>query len=181
MIKITEEMLNRAKEEAEKRNSHIVHHFDSNVMSKIDRDIMGFLGEFAFCTYLNIDWKSNIRKSYDTIDSYDVRSKGKLIDVKTASIPDPYFRKLVNKTIRTGEPFSKRLINEEQVKLLHKYDFVFWGIFRRDDFSCWYPLGYLPTKYILLNYEVVQDMGSAGKLPYPAIAIDNCDLKIYPR
>jgi hypothetical protein len=178
-IQITDKMQERARWEARKRNKYIKHHFESETMTHVDRDIMGFLGEFAFCTMLGIDWELNIRDSYEKIDQFDVVSRGKKIDVKTSAIPNPYFRKLVNEKIGYEEPFSKRLINENQVPLLEKYDFVFWGIFKRDDFSQWYPLGYLPTNVIIENYEVVRDMGRAGRLPYPAIAIDQKDLLKY--
>lgn len=178
-VQITKEMLVRAEEEAKKRDKHIHHHFDSDVISKEERDVMGFLGEFAFCSFLGLDWESNIRKSYDTIDSFDVYVNHKRIDVKTNSIPSYYFRKILNGKLGSLEPYSRGLINENQVKLLSKYDYVFFGIFQREDWSYWYPLGYLPTKNILLNYEVIKKFGNST-LPYPAIAIPHQDLRKYP-
>jgi hypothetical protein len=70
-IEITDEMKKQASIEAKRRDSHIKHHFEVNHLSHKERDVLGFVGEFACCELFNIDWRQNIRENYLTIGNYD--------------------------------------------------------------------------------------------------------------
>lgn len=50
-IQITDEMRQVALREAKRRNPHIRHHFDPGYMTGTERDIIGFVGEFACKTF----------------------------------------------------------------------------------------------------------------------------------
>ena len=47
--------------------AHIKHHSEVGHLSYEERDVLGFLGEFACCELLGINWKDNIRENYLTI------------------------------------------------------------------------------------------------------------------
>lgn len=131
-IKITDEMRNQAKIESARRNAFIKHHFEVEHLTYQERDEIGFLGEFACCVGLGIDWKSNIRDNYYTIDDFDFNINNKKIDLKTETVPLNYANKIINKTISDNELYGRRLINKGQFSLLTKYDIVIFGLFIRD-------------------------------------------------
>lgn len=174
-VPITREMIERASIEAEKREPHIKHHFNVEHLSGDLRNEIGFLGEFACCELLGIDWRSNIRKDYLTIDNGDIRVGNYLIDVKTETIPQPYFDQVINRRVDDDYYYGRRLIVEGQVGLLSKYDIVVFGGFVRDNYKKWYALGYIDTKKAL-NYKVVENAPFGVKYPEPAIPIKTSDL-----
>ena len=176
-VSVTSEMKEQAKNEASKRNPHINHHFDVNHLTGEERDIIGFLGEFACCSLLNIDWKTNIRENYLTIDSFDLIVDGKKADVKTETIPDKYLKLIVEKKINDDGVFGRRLINQGQVILLPKYDIVIFGAFERGNYDFWYALGYLESKYIQENYKITKQRPDGGSYPFSALAIKSSELK----
>ncbi|GAB3508987.1 hypothetical protein [Emticicia fontis] len=141
-ILITEEMKTQAAIEAKRRDSFIQHHFEVNHLTYDQRDEIGFLGEFACCNALGIDWKANIRENYFTIDDYDFIVKGNRIDVKTETLPLNFAQKIISRQITDNELYGRRLINKGQLSLLTKYDLVIFGLFIREDLNYWYPLGY---------------------------------------
>ena len=55
---ITPEMRLQASIESKKRDMHIKHHFEVAHLTHEERDEVGFLGEFACCTLLNINWQN---------------------------------------------------------------------------------------------------------------------------
>lgn len=176
-IDITEKMEIAANNEAKKRNPYIKHHFEVQHLTGKERDIIGFLGEFAACNLLGIDWENNIRDNYFTIDNGDgVIGKG-IFDVKTETIPNPYFTNLLNKNIQDNGVFGRRLIHQGQAPLLLKYDIVIFGAFLRGDYSKWFPIGYLETDFILKNYKVTSQRPDGGKYPFAALPIKTSDLK----
>ena len=176
-VKITDEMKAHAKIEAGKRDPHIHHHFDVNHLTGEERDIIGFLGEFALCELLGIDWKGNIREDYLTIDNFDISHKNKLIDVKTETIPEAYISSIISHTIIDDDLYGRRLIHSGQVSLLSKYDIVLFGAFKRGDYSEWHPLGYLESSYILKNYSVTNKRPDGGFYPFSALPIKTSELK----
>lgn len=170
-------MRERAKIESSKRDSFISHHFEVNHLSYQERDQLGFIGEFACCTALNIDWQSNIRENYNTIDDYDFLVRGKKIDLKTETIPLRYASKILNKTISDDEAYGRRLIYSGQFNLLSKYDIVLFGMFIREDIDCWYPIGYIETSIIINNYPATSNRPYGGKYPFPGSPIPTSILK----
>lgn len=176
-IKVTDEMLVRAMKEAKRRNPHIVHHFEVEHLTPEDRDVLGFLGEFCACELLGIDWITNIRVDYETIDSQDGVINGLKFDVKTETIPDPYFTPVIDKTIKNDEMYGRRLITKGQVGLLHKYDIVIFGAFKRHDYTKWYPIGFLETSTILQNYSPTTQRPDGGFYPVAGMPIKTSDLK----
>ncbi len=175
-VEITDEMVNRAEREAVKREPNITHHFDVEHMSDDQRNEVGFLGEFACCELFGIDWQSNIRDNYLTIDNGDIRLGKYLIDVKTETIPQPYFDKVFNRRIDDDKPYGRRLITKNQVSLLDKYDLVVFGAFVRGHYRKWYALGYMRVRDILQNYHVTEKSPFGTTYPEPAIAVRNSEI-----
>src|SRR5690625_4127769 len=155
-IVVTDEMKRVAKTEAHRRNPYITHHFEVKHFSKEERNVVGFLGEFAACQLFGIDWRRNIRDDYVTIDTGDLTIGNVIIDVKTETVPESVLQKIVTRRIDDDKMYGRRLINENQVALLDKYDYVLFGGFIRDDLTYWYPFGYVSTDYVLQNYEVTK-------------------------
>ena len=177
-VVITEKMKQRAKEESIRRDGHIKHHFDVNHLSKEERDIIGFLGEFACCDFFGMAWEDNIRDNYLTIDSGDMQYNNLICDVKTETLPRKVLEKVYNRKIDDDEVWGRRLINKKQVSLLNRYHIViFGGIVRGEQIEKWYPFGYLETKYILQNYEVTKVRPDGGEYPFEAIPVKTSDLK----
>lgn len=174
-VEITDKMVHRAEMEAARREPHISHHFDVKHMSENQRNEIGFLGEFACCELLGIDWESNIRDNYLTIDNGDIRFGKYLIDVKTETIPQPHFDKVFNRKVDDDKPYGRRLITEKQVPLLEKYDLVIFGAFVRERYNKWYALGYVHVKD-LQKYRVTNKAPFGSIYPEPAIAIRNSEL-----
>jgi hypothetical protein len=85
-INITDEMIQVAEREAMKRDKYIRHHFDVKHMNRKERDIVGFLGEFAASELLGNDWKKMIRKSYETIDNGDGTLHNLIYDLNFRSL-----------------------------------------------------------------------------------------------
>ncbi|WP_202109162.1 hypothetical protein [Succinivibrio dextrinosolvens] len=175
-IKITDEMREYAHRESEKRESHIHHHFRVSHLSNDGTNFIGFLGEFACCEMLGIDWKLNIRENYEKIDSGDIKIGKYVIDVKTETIPQPYFDMVINNKIDDDEKYGRRLIFEKQFSLLSKYDYVLFGGFVRDYYSTWYPLGYISTDYILQHYQPTKKTPFGGEYPSPAAPVKTSEL-----
>jgi len=176
-IAITDEMKKVSLVEAKKRDAHIQHHFEVNHASSTERDQIGFLGEFACCSLLNIDWKSNIRENYLTIDSYDLIINNNKIDVKTETVPINYAKKIIMRNIHDNELYGRRLINKGQFSLLSKYDLVIFGLFIRNQLDYWYPLGFLETNVIVNNYPPTLKRPDGGNYPFPGSPIPNSILK----
>lgn len=170
-IQITEAMRVRADEEAEKREPFIVHHFEVQHMDGNERNIVGFLGEFACCEHLGINWQDNIRDNYLTIDNGDIHIGNLVIDVKTETIPGTFFDRVVARTIDDDGTYGRRLINEEQVPLLEHYDYVIFGAFSREDLTTWYPIGCVRTKKILDEYEIATHSPNGIKYQEPGLPV----------
>lgn len=176
-IIITDEMRKRAEEEAKKRNPHIHHHFEVSHFTSLERDIIGFLGEFCACEMLGIDWRRNIRENYIDIDNGDGVCKKGIFDVKTETVPRKNAGKILNYSIGDNELYGRRLINKGQVSLLQKYNIVIFGLIIREEQDKWYPIGWLETDYILNNYSVTYLRPDGGNYPFPALPIKTSDLK----
>jgi hypothetical protein len=176
-VKITDRMRSRARIESIRRNSHIRHHFEVDHMTSEQRDDLGFLGEFACCELLGIDWESNIRDNYLTIDDFDFNINGKKIDVKTETMPVNYAKRLLKGEILDNDLYGRRLINKGQFNLLNKYDIVIFSLFAREHPDYWFPIGYLETKHILENYEPTIDRPDGGRYPFPASPVPTSILR----
>lgn len=176
-IKITEEMRKQAKLESSRRDAFIKHHFNVNHLTYQERDELGFLGEFACCEALGIDWKTNIRENYYTIDNYDFIVNNKKIDLKTESVPYNYANKILNRTIKDDELYGRRLINKGQFSLLSKYDIVIFGLFIRNQMDFWHPIGFLDTKIITEKYPPTYKRPDGGNYPFPGSPVPTSILK----
>ena len=176
-IDITNEMRATAKQEANRRDQYIKHHFEVEHLSYQERDEIGFLGEFAFSCLLNLNWKKNIRDNYLTIDDFDIRYKSNRIDVKTETVPPNFSKKIIKKTILDDELYGRRLINQGQVPLLSKYDVVMFGLFVRGKYDWWFPIGWLETQFILNNYKITNKRPDGGYYPFAALPVRTSDLK----
>lgn len=153
-IQITDEMREAAGREAKRRNPKIKHHFELEYMSGAQRDIVGFLGEFACKECLGLDWRAGIRENYDTIDRGDILQTDIVVDIKTETIPNEILMKLIRGQVGDDQPYGRRLINQEQIPLLEHYDYVVWGAFSRGmNNGLWFSLGYLETAFILEHYR----------------------------
>jgi len=176
-IRITEEMKKQASVEADKRDAYIKHHFEVGHMTKEERDKIGFIGEFAACSLFGIDWKNNIRDNYYTIDNCDLIIHGNKTDVKTETVPLKYAKKIINGTIKDDEVYGRRLIHENQYKLLKKYDLILFGLFIRNELDYFYFIGYLETEEILDNYRPTIKRPDGGQYPFSACPIPTSELK----
>ncbi len=177
-IRITEEMRVTARKESGRRAAYIQHHFGVGHLTPEETDEIGFLGEFACCELLGIDWRGNIRDNYYTIDSGDININNKIFDVKTETIPQPYFDAVINRRIKDDELYGRRLINEQQFQLLNHYDYVIFGGFVRDaGYNTWYPLGYIDVQTIIENYRpIIKRPDGGGDYPSPAAAIKTSEI-----
>ena len=175
-VVITQEMIDRANIEIQRRDPYIKHHFSVDHLTEHDRDMIGFLGEFAMSELLGVDFTKQIRDNYFTIDCGDGQIQSLVYDVKTETIPELYFEKVVNRQINDNEKFGRRLINKGQVQLLNKYDIVIFGAFKRNDYTKWYPIGYQTTEYILNNYEITNQRPDGGIYPFSALPIKTSSL-----
>lgn len=161
-VPVTEKMFQRAIIERERRDPYINHHFEVEHFTSEERDIIGFLGEFACCELFDIDWEGNIRENYYSIDNGDIVLKKHVIDVKTETLPAELLMRLKCDTLDDDKPYGRRLINDEQVKLLPKYEAVVFGAFKREDCNgdrfppLWYALGYASVKKDLSKYSVTK-------------------------
>ena len=185
-IRITEEMKQRAKNESEKRESDIRHHFRTESLTQEKTDQIGFYGEFAFREILDIDWRKGIRENYKTIDSNDLIVNGWPIDVKTESIPEYFFLKVLDKSIRDNDWYGRRLFHTGQRNNLEKYDIIMMGSVKREsiftDDAAWFPIGWIYANEIE-NYP----SGKKGPLhhnskttimyPFPGFQITTNHLK----
>lgn len=176
-VLITEEMKKQAAVESKRRDSFIKHHFEVEHLSYNQRDQLGFLGEFACCSLLGIDWKENIRDNYLTIDDFDFTIKGLKADVKTETIPYKYAQKILKKTISDNELYGRRLINKGQFGLLNKYDIVIFSLFIRNKTDYWHPVGYLETKIILEHYPPTNKRPDGGNYPFSGSPVPTSKLK----
>lgn len=180
-IKITDEMKNHAIIESKKRDAFIKHHFEVGHLTYEQRDQLGFLGEFACCELLGIDWKKNIRENYLTIDDYDLIINAKRIDIKTETVPNNYATKIINNTIKDDELYGRRLINKGQFGLLSKYDYVFFSLFIRENMDYWYPIGFIESQTIRNNFPVTYNRPDGGTYPFPASPVPTSLLKSYEK
>jgi len=186
IIKITEEMKSAAIREAERREPHIRHWFKTGHYSLAQTNILGFIGEFAACILLGIDWESNIRPNYLTIDRQDIIFKGKRVSVKTESLPRQYLTPVVSRKINDDEKYGRRLYPYGQRNLLKKYDIVIFGTVLRVNeirleewlrkLDVWYLIGWTEAKKIL-SYKPTSIAPFGGRYPYPAFPVRTSDLK----
>jgi hypothetical protein len=176
-ISIDDEMRQQAKIEGKRRDNYITHHFNVGHLTNAQRDEIGFLGEFSCCKMLKIDWKNNIRDNYFTIDDFDIHYQNKRIDVKTETVPFNYATSILTKTINDDLAYGRRLINDGQWNLLSKYDLVIFGLFVRDLYNTWHPIGYRETEFLIKNYQPTFDRPYGGRYPFKAAAIKTSDLK----
>ena len=182
-VPITEEMIERAIIERGRRDPYINHHFEVEHFTSEERDVIGFLGEFACCELFDIDWMGNIRENYYSIDNGDIVLKGHIIDVKTETLPAELLMKLKYDTLDDDKPYGRRLINDEQVVLLPKYEAVVFGAFKREDCSGdkfpshWYALGYASVKKDLNRYSVTKKTPFGREYPTAVLPYRSSELR----
>ncbi|OSI09794.1 hypothetical protein [Neisseria zoodegmatis] len=187
-------MFNAAVNEVKKRSPNLRPHFTLGYLSEQDRQVIGFLGEFACAVYFGEDWKSHIRKDYRYADKYDLILKDKSnlskkykIDVKTETIPTKkILYRILNKEICDDEPYGRRLIHKYQFENnLHNYDWVIFGAFLRPAKAQgwnpigkeWYLIGVIETPKILENYKITKTSPFGVTYPEPCVNVRTSELK----
>lgn len=170
-VSITNKMRDFSRKESARREPFIKHHFNISHFNNEERNMVGFLGEFACCELLNIDWQSNIRQDYFTIDDFDLIHKGKKIDVKTETIPRTVLQRLVSGQISDNQLYGRRLINKGQVSLLNKYDIAVFGALDRETMSEWYAIGWMTTGSLLSDYKPTILRPDGGRYPFPGLPV----------
>lgn len=200
IISFTNEMIEQSIVQTEKRNPDLRPHFENLHMTKEQGHQIGFLGEFAACTYFGLNWLDNIRSDYKTIDTYDLALGNAKVDVKTESVPEKIFNLLQiqstkrpffeHELIFDDKPYGRRLINSGQREELEKKHVVLFGAVNRDSIiknendiflkglSGWLPLGYI-TVNNAMKYPVVEDkpfLAKNPKYPTPVMAVKSSDL-----
>ena len=176
-IEITDEMRAAARVEAARRDPNINHHFELEYMDGEERDVIGFLGEFACKECLGLDWRAGIRENYDEIDAGDFLQVGAVVDIKTETIPQAILMQLIHGQVGDDQPYGRRLINQEQIPLLQHYDYVAWGAFSRGRDGLWFSLGYLESSYILENYQPTINTPFGTHYNEPCINVRQSELK----
>jgi len=185
-VKIADEMRSAAIREAERREPHIRHWFETDYYSLAQTNIVGFIGEFAACVLLGLDWRSNIRPNYLTIDRQDIIFKEKHVSVKTESLPRQYLAPVVSRKIDDDKKYGRRLYPFGQRNLLKKYDIVIFGAVLRVNetkleewlkkLDIWYLIGWTEAKKVL-SYTPTSIAPFGGKYPYPAFPVKTSELK----
>jgi hypothetical protein len=191
-VEITSEMISRAIEESKRREEAVSksgrkafkHHFTvSGDDETLFNNVLGFLGQFAFCTYIGQDWKSSIRKDYTTIEPAKIEYRGNIVSVKTERVAPEYLGKVVNKTINEKEKYSSCLYPLGQINLLKKYNVVFFGAFavspenyNINHLKYWYPLGWIEAEKII-ECPISPKTPSGAQLPYPAFHVNVKNLR----
>lgn len=175
-IIITNEMRSAALLESKKRQPFISHHFNVSHFSNEESDLVGFLGEFCFCSLLGVNWKNNIRSDYLTIDQGDLNINNFIIDTKTETVPKFFADKIINKTIDDDKTYGRRLIAKSQVPLLEKYQIIVFGLFIRESLDAWYPIGWIFTSE-LKKYEPTSYSPTGKRYPFPGLPIKTSELK----
>ena len=170
-------MIKASKLESKRRDPYIKHHFVVSHLTNDQRDSIGFLGEFACCELLGIDWKKNIRDNYYNIDDHDIIINNLKIDVKTETVPSIYAKSILKHTIKDDKPYGMRLINKGQFELLNKYDFVIFGLFVRGKLDYWYPIGCIDASTVINSYKPTYLKPYGGRYPFPASRVPNSMLK----
>ncbi|MEC4114957.1 hypothetical protein VSO92_12675 [Myroides pelagicus] len=178
-IFISPEMKEMALKESQRRDAYIKHHFEVNHFTGVERDSVGFCGEFAAVELLGGNWQTNIRENYHTIDDFDIILNGKKIDVKTETVPRKNALKIINKSIQDDELYGRRLINKNQLALLGKYDYVLFGLFIREEMDYWYPIGIIDTKTVLDKYPATIYRPDGNRYPFPGSPIPTSILSDY--
>ncbi len=139
-IPFTQEMIDESLIQSRKREQYINHYFESDVMDSETRNQVGFLGEFACCVALGLDWKANIRSDYLTADHGDLVLDGKKIDVKTNTHDSRFIPP------HEKYPQGHFLVTEKQRSRLGDYDFIVNGAIDRAKMDGWHPVGFISTK-----------------------------------
>lgn len=176
-IQITNDMREAARIETQRRDPNINHHFELEYMNGEERDIVGFLGEFACKVCLGLDWRAGIRENYDEIDAGDILHAGAVVDIKTETIPQDILMRLIRGQVGDDQPYGRRLINQKQIPLLEHYGYVVWGAFSRGRDGLWFSLGYLETQFILQNYQPTINTPFGMHYNEPCLNIRQSDLR----
>jgi len=191
-IEISDEMKSRAIVESKRREEAVTktgkkafkHHFTiGGEDMKLFNDVLGFLGQFAFCSYIGMDWHDSIRTDYSTIEPAKIEYKGNKVRVATERIPPEYLDRVLNKTLTEKEKYSTCLYPLGQINLLKNYNIVFFGAFAIDpkDYNIehlirWYPLGWIEAEKIM-EFPISPKTPSGASLPYPAFHVNIKNLR----
>ncbi|MEM2742316.1 MAG: hypothetical protein QXD95_09260 [Nitrososphaeria archaeon] len=185
-VEISDEMISRAITESKRREEAVTktgkkafkHHFSPGGEDvTLFNNVLGFLGQFAFCEYVGLDWRESIRKDYSTIEPAKIEYKGNRVSVKTERIAPEYLQKVLDKSISEKEKYSTCLYPLGQINLLKKYNIVFYGAFSLNpkdhtigNLRRWYPLGWIEAEKIM-ECPISPKAPSGANLPYPAFHI----------
>jgi len=191
-VEITDKMISMAINESKRRDQALTktgrkafqHHFTANREDRtLFNNVLGFIGQFAFCAYIGQDWRSSIRKDYKIIEAAKIEFKGNRVSVKTESVAPEYLEKVTNKTISENEKYSSCLYPLGQINLLKDYNVVFFGAvavssgnYNVNDLKCWYPLGWIAAEKVI-ECPISPRTPSGARLPYPSFHINVKNLK----
>lgn len=177
-VRIDKKMREHAEVEAARREPYIKHLFTTEHADTNQTNSIGFLGEFAMCTLMGIDYTENIREDYLKPDSGDLMIGDLVVDVKTETIPQSHLGLIISGWGSDDRMYGRRLIAEDQIKNLYKYDVVVFGVMPRETLEYWSCFGYIYTKDITkYNPSAVIDRPDGGKYPYPCLPIKTSKLR----
>jgi len=175
-IEITKKMSVKAKEWTDIKAPRITQHFTQKRISKKESIFMASLGEIAFCEMMDIDWESRKIENKPDIDA--ITNKGKIMEIKTYSVPSPYFEKLIRNELDNDDLYGRCLFLEKQAHELGICDYVFWGVFQDHEYNVWYPIGYMSSHDILERYTAQTHVCDGRvKLPQIAFTVGNQDVR----
>lgn len=119
------------------RTKEIVRQFipRKSALNHLETNYIGALGELAVLKVAGLP--AVLERNYDNrqVDSGDVLIKGKIYDVKTEAIPQHWFQKLADGSIRDYEPYGCRVFTVNHAHHLKKYSggIIFCSLPIRED------------------------------------------------
>jgi hypothetical protein len=163
---------------------------DDSRLIPIVEGVVGYLGDIGGATFLDLNWKEQLRNMVMRTgllshrDDYDLLYYGWKIDVKVEDFGANHAQlvpRVVGHSILRTEVYGERLVNAEQFdeNYRNEADMYFYSCMERldpRDARTWYPVGWI-RKEKIRTLGGPQDQSSSGaRLPSPAYLIPNDEL-----
>ncbi len=123
-VKLIPIMKDQARYHARRRTREIVRRFipDNAPLSDIESNYVGALGEVAVRYLFSGEIDLEDRYARHKVDSGDIVINGKAYDIKSEAIPEKFYRRLYDGSIRDYEPYGCRVWTAAHLKHLNKYN-----------------------------------------------------------
>lgn len=123
IVNLTENEINTVKRNAKMRTENITRQFipRSAPLVHIESNFVGVVGEIAVKKYLGLDTKINENYDHGEVDEGDIIYNGLVYDVKTDSLMERYYNKLINGRLKAYDPYGCRVFTSKHLHHLPKY------------------------------------------------------------